>query len=248
MSRGITVCLVFVLMGMAVLCVSGSTAERSPVTREYFEDLDKESSLQEIVENAGNYSIEGSGILYHVWPLNDGSRAKVVFDSEGRIAMIYIACENGSERIYKREYQKTGSGTDHAAGSESMDMDEAVREMKQTIGASIPASGRMLYHDPEKPDYELFDVTGDGCADLCTCVTWGSGMVRTDLVVYDPAGKTLYILDGYDYDYLIDHVEEDRIVIAMKGPNGYNEPIRTTFGTVKTEDSKLVFVPDPEMR
>ena len=95
-----------------------------------------------------------------------------------------------------------------------------------------------------KPDFELFDVTGDGCPDLCKCVTWGSGMVRTDLVVYDPAGKELYVLDGYDYSYLIDRVGEDRIIVAMKGPYGSERPIMTTFGTIRMEDGRLVFVPD----
>jgi hypothetical protein len=73
-------------------------------TREYFETLDKESSLEDIVADLGNYGIEGSGILYHVWHLDDGTEAKVVFDSEGRIVMIYIVSEDQSERIYKREY------------------------------------------------------------------------------------------------------------------------------------------------
>lgn len=238
MRRGLTAFLVFFLMILAVLSASVSAAERAPVTREYFEDLDKESSLQDIVESAGSYSIEGSGILYHVWPLDDGSRAKIVFDSTGRIVMIYITGENGSERIYKREYR--------TAGSESIDTDEAAGEMEQAIRAQFHGVGWTPSFDPSRPNYELFDVTGDGCADLCSCVTWGSGMVRTDLVVYDPALKTLYILDGYDYSYLIDRVEEDRIVIAMKGPYGSDKPILTTFGTVKTEDGRLVFVPDPE--
>ena len=243
MRRGITVCLIFFLLFLAV---SVSAAERAPVTREYFEDLDKESSLQDIVEYAGNYGIEGSGILYFVWPLDDGSRVKVEFDSQGRIAMIYIVGENGSERIYEREYQPAGSGADSAAGPEGVDMDKAVREMEQAIGEQIPPSGRMSFPDPTRPNYELFDVTGDGCADLCKCVTWGSGMVRTDLVVYDPLEKILYVLDGYNYNYLIDRVEEDRIVIVMEGPYGYNEPLVKTYGTVRTEDGRLVFVPDPE--
>lgn len=246
MRRRTAACMAFFLMIIAVLCASVSIAERPLVTREYFENLDKESSLQDIVESAGSYSIEGSGILYHVWPLDDGSRAKVVFDSNGRIFMIYITGENGSERIYEREYPEPGSGAGPAAGSESIDMDEAAGEMEQAIRAQFHGVGWTPSFDPSRPNYELFDVTGDGCADLCSCVTWGSGMVRTDLVVYDPALKTLYILDGYDYSYLIDRVEEDRIVIAMKGPYGSDKPILTTFGTVKTEDGRLVFVPDPE--
>ncbi|MBR4581201.1 MAG: hypothetical protein IKO32_08205 [Lachnospiraceae bacterium] len=73
-------------------------------TREYFENLDKDSSLDKIVEDLGAYGIEGSGILYHVWKLDDGSEAKLVFDSKGKIARIYISGDEQSEVIYKREY------------------------------------------------------------------------------------------------------------------------------------------------
>ena len=239
MKRRIAACLVFFMMFIIALHISASAAERTPVSRAYFENLGRESSLQDIVKDAGNYGIEGSGILYFVWPLDDGSRAKIEFDSRGRIVMIYIAGENGSERIYEREYPETGSADGHAAASES-------REMKQAIREQIPAGGGMLSPDPARPKYELFDVTGDGCAELCTCVTWGSGMVRTDLVVYDPIEKSLYVLDGYNYNYLIDHVEEDRIVIVKDGPYGYNEPLVKTFGTVELEDGRLVFVPDTD--
>ena len=73
-------------------------------TRKYFEDLDKESSLEDIVADIGSYGVKGSGIIYHVWKLNDGTEAHVVFDSKGKIAMIYIIGDDYSERIYKREY------------------------------------------------------------------------------------------------------------------------------------------------
>ncbi len=73
-------------------------------TRKYFEDLDKESSLEDIVADIGSYGVKGSGIIYYVWKLNDGTEAHVVFDSKGKIAMIYIIGDDYSERIYKREY------------------------------------------------------------------------------------------------------------------------------------------------
>jgi len=74
-------------------------------TREYFETLDKDNTgLDQIVEDIGGYGIEGSGILYYVWNLKDGSKAKVVFDSNGKIVRIYIEEGYESELIYKREY------------------------------------------------------------------------------------------------------------------------------------------------
>ena len=104
----------------------------------------------------------------------------------------------------------------------------------------------LSYMPDGSPSFCLFDVTGDGCVDLCTTRMFGSGMVRIQMVVYDPLARERYILDGYNYDYLIDRVEEDRLVIVMEGPHGYNDPITKTYGTVKVEDGRLVFTADPE--
>ena len=72
-------------------------------SREFFENLDKDSSLDEIVDQIGGYGLEGSGIIYHVWVLDDGSKAELVFNSSGQIEFIYIVAEDHSERIYDRE-------------------------------------------------------------------------------------------------------------------------------------------------
>ena len=56
MRRGITAGLIILLTFIVVLCVSISTAERTPVTRDYFENLDKESSLEDIVKDIGQYA------------------------------------------------------------------------------------------------------------------------------------------------------------------------------------------------
>ena len=72
-------------------------------SREFFENLDKDSSLDEIVDQIGGYGLEGSGIIYHVWILDDGSKAELVFNSSGQIEFIYIVADDHSERIYDRE-------------------------------------------------------------------------------------------------------------------------------------------------
>lgn len=236
---------IFALLMILVLLVSVSLAEKTKITREYFENLDKESTLEDIVNDIGQCGIEGSGIIYYVWHLDDGSRAKVVFNSKGRIYMIYITGENGSERIYNRLDQEAGPGKDHPEDTENTVTEEDIQKMEKAIGESLPASARMPLSVTDKR-IRLFDITGDGRTELCTCITWGSGMVRTDLVVYDPAEEKLYVLDGYNYNYLIDRVEEDRIVIVMEGPHGYGDPITKTYGTVKLENDQLVFTPDSE--
>ena len=82
----------------------GAETQKSNRTREYFDNLDKETSYDKIVEDLGPCGFRGSGIIYNIWQLDDGTEARVVFDSEGKIVMIYIADEdNNVERIYKRE-------------------------------------------------------------------------------------------------------------------------------------------------
>lgn len=233
---------IFILLIILVLLASVSLAEKKPITREYFEKLDRESSLADIVHDIGQCGIEGSGIIYYVWQLDDGSRAKVVFNSKGRIYMIYITGENGSERIYNRMDQE--ADPDQPEDPENTATAEDIRKMEKAIGEHLPASARMPLSVSGKNRIQLFDITGDGRAELCTCITWGSGMVRTDLVVYDPIEEKLYVLDGYNYDYLIDRVEGNRIVIVMEGPYGYGDPITKTYGTVKLENDQLIFVPD----
>ena len=72
-------------------------------SRSDFENLDKESSEKEIIEQFGNGGYEGSGIIYRVWHLDDGSKAKLVFNSKGEIEFIYIVTDDLSERIYDRD-------------------------------------------------------------------------------------------------------------------------------------------------
>ena len=235
----------FSLLAAAVLLVSASLAEKPLPSRAYFENLDKGSRLEDIVKDIGQGAVKGISILFHTWQLEDGSEASVIFDSEGRISIIYIQNENSSERIYKRLYILTGEGV-IAPDTPDADLKEAIIKMNQAVNGQLPPVARMPFPGPYKPDIALYDLTGDGSPELFTNITWGSGMVRTDLIVYDPAGENLYVLDGYNYDYLIDRVEKDRIVIVKEGPHGYGDPVTKTYGTVKPEDGKLVFIPDAE--
>ena len=236
---------VFSLLAAAILLVSATLAEMPLPSREYFENLDKGSRLEDIAEDIGQGGVKGIGIIIHTWNLDDGSEARVVFDSENRISEIYIQKENRSEWIYKRLYILTEEGV-IAPDVPDADLKEAIIKMNQAVNGQLPPSVRLPFAGSEKPDLALYDLTGDGTPELFTNVTWGSGMVRTDLVVYDPVEENLYVLDGYDYDYLIDKVEKDRIVIVKEGPHGYGDPVTKTYGTVKPENGKLIFIPDPE--
>ena len=100
------------------------------------------------------------------------------------------------------------------------------------------------YAQDGNPNFIFFDVTGDGCMDLCTERVFGSGMTRVETVVFDPLAHERYILDGYDYCYFIQGVSDGRLVVVECGPYGYGDPLTDTWGTVTCEDGRLVFVPD----
>ena len=173
-------------------------------------------------------------------------------------ALLFCSAGNASGEVAETDCYRagpevtpvsTGEVSADSAGNLAdygIDPEEALRKMRECIGQELPAGGRMPGPDPARTGAGFFDVTGDGCTDLCTCVTWGSGMVRTDLLVYDPLNEELYVLDGYNYDYRIERVEDGRIVIVKEGPHGYNDPVTKTYGTVKLENRQLIFEADSE--
>ena len=103
-----------------------------------------------------------------------------------------------------------------------------------------------------KMSYELFtelpfysaDVTGDGVEERSISITVGSGMVRTECLVYDLQNHKGYCLDGFNYDYYVVGVENGRLIVEERGPNGYGDPTTRVTGTVEIVDDQLVFVPD----
>ena len=90
----------------------------------------------------------------------------------------------------------------------------------------------------------LFDVTGDGNDDECYCNMYGSGMVRVQCIVKDTTNDKKYVLDGYDYSYDIEGVEDGQLVVIENGPYGYGDPLTKTKGTVRIINDRLVFVAD----
>lgn len=87
-------------------------------------------------------------------------------------------------------------------------------------------------------DLKKYDVTGDGCEDLVRCLSYGSGMPRVSISVYDPADHKGYILDSYNFSYRIESCDEDELVVIKYEPR---KNIEIT-GTVIVENDELVFV------
>ena len=136
-------------------------------------------------------------------------------------------------------------GEDNLA-EHSLTLDDVVSAFSDHHGTFNGFNGLWIPYDEDNtPEFFLYDVTGDGCVDLCTCMMVGSGMVRVILIVYDPVNDKEYILDGYQYSYKIGGVEDDRLFVIEIGPYGYGDPIIEADGTVVLEDDQLVFVHDP---
>lgn len=109
-----------------------------------------------------------------------------------------------------------------------------------------PASSEKIPYGLWGGEAVYFDVTGDGNDDKCYGNMTGSGMVRVQCIVEDETNNVTYVLDGYDYSYHIEGVEDGRLVVTEKGPYGYGDPLVETTGTVKIVDGRLVFVADPD--
>jgi hypothetical protein len=92
-----------------------------------------------------------------------------------------------------------------------------------------------------------YDITGDGYRDLCASVFTGSGIVTTLVAVYDVQNDQGYMLnDRGDYDYWIESVEDDRLVVTREEYGVYETDTSVT-GTIGFNDGVLYFVEDTDM-
>lgn len=127
-------------------------------------------------------------------------------------------------------------------------LEKAKQELAEYCG-SFPTSmyGLGMGREP----YEI-DITGDGLDDLCTSVFFGSGMPRTDTVVYDYHSGEFYVIDGWPKSYGIEGIEDGRLIVheydtatsPMVCEDGRWRFTGGTWGTVQIVDGDLVFVPD----
>ncbi len=94
-----------------------------------------------------------------------------------------------------------------------------------------------------------FDVTGDGVDDLLRGATYGSGIIRETVLVYDPVTHTGRMLasskderiDGESddvYCFKVDSCKKDSLIINRSGYIAGE-----CLGTIILQDDELVFVP-----
>ena len=117
------------------------------------------------------------------------------------------------------------------------DLEQAVKELDEYCG-KYPTCLRM---DSSKfPEQNiLFDATGDGTDDLVTSFTFGSGIVRNTIVVYDAVNKQFYSFYTQYDSYAFIGIEDGHMLAEETV-----YPDKKTKGTVEISDGHLVFVAD----
>ena len=91
---------------------------------------------------------------------------------------------------------------------------------------------------------KLVDITGDGQDDCCFSKTVGSGLVRTQCIVYDAAEDAIYKLDDPPISYYVKGVEDGKLIVEEEKIGELTGSVIKTMGTVILEDGELVFVAD----
>ena len=69
-------------------------------------------------------------------------------------------------------------------------------------------------------------------------MSYGSGMPRVSISIYDPVEHRGYILDSYNFSYKIERCDEEGLVVIKYDPRKEKE----IKGTVIIEDDQLTFV------
>lgn len=107
----------------------------------------------------------------------------------------------------------------------------------QYVQENVTLMGTLLHRPPV-----LYDVTGDGNADLCASVTTGSGIISTLVVVYDVQNQKGYMLnDRMKFDYDIQRIEDGRLVVKRTTWGGGEKEVT---GTIRLEGDAIVFQPE----
>ena len=135
------------------------------------------------------------------------------------------------------EYTDESSVNVNCSGDCDFDMDQAVKELQEYCG-KFPAGGILVTSDFDDR-YKLLDVTGDGHDDLITGFTYGSGLVRDTIVVYDATNKVFYQFNNQFDSYHLHSIEDGKMIVEETV-----YPDKKTMGTVVIEDGYLVFVAD----
>ena len=131
----------------------------------------------------------------------------------------------------------TDESVDVSCSDCEFDLDQAGKELDEYCG-SFPTSMRI--DSSMCPEQNvLLDFTGDGHDDLITGFTYGSGIVRDTIVVYDVINKNFITFYAQMDSYSLIEITDGKLIVQETV-----YPDKKTMGTVVIEDGDLVFVAD----
>lgn len=131
----------------------------------------------------------------------------------------------------------TDESVDVSCSDCEFDLDQAGKELDEYCG-TFPTSMRM--DSSMCPEQNvLLDFTGDGHDDLITGFTFGSGIVRDTIVVYDVINKNFITFYAQMDSYSLIEITDGKLIVQETV-----YPDTKTMGTVIIEDGYLVFVAD----
>jgi len=133
---------------------------------------------------------------------------------------------------------KTQSVTDESSTETSLDMDQALKDL-DSYCSGHPVCIRL--DSAQYPEQNIvYDFTDDGYDDLITGFTYGSGLVRNVIVVYDVANQVFYPIGDEYAHYKIESFEDGNLIVAE-----YLYPdFKRSKGTLELINNELVFVLD----
>ena len=130
--------------------------------------------------------------------------------------------------------------------------EELVLQIPQFPGVTFRATAEQITAQGEKfggrvlplvtgmPIHNAYfcDLTGDGLPELCTTLSWGSGMIDTRVLVYDYGEGTGYTMESRGtYDYALRYNDEEGLLYVDVTP--YGEDTVTTSGPLAFGDGCL---------
>jgi hypothetical protein len=86
----------------------------------------------------------------------------------------------------------------------------------------------------------LYDLTGDNLPEICSTISYGSGIIDTRIIAYDYKADTLYDLSDrtvYDYSLFIDNQK----LVAKREAYDKSNTESSDYGYVVIKDGKLEF-------
>ncbi len=125
--------------------------------------------------------------------------------------------------------EKPLSRPDETSEETTLDMEQAMKDLDKYCSRGAANIRGKNY---------VYDFTGDGKDDIITSFTYGSGIVRHVIALYDVADQKFYSLGDENNGYMIISFDDGHLTVGKYAGNNI------VTGTVELTDSELVFSKD----